>query len=54
MKCEITIKKDSRFPIELFGYGDSILLTREEAIDLYSELEKAIHKTGDSNDKTSL
>jgi hypothetical protein len=47
MQAEITIKEFSSWPIIICGYGEEISLTREESLDLYSKLEKAIHKTGD-------
>jgi len=51
MQATIEIKEFSSFPIIISGYGGEISLTREEALDLYSKLEKAIHKTGEANGK---
>jgi hypothetical protein len=49
MQADISIKEFSSYPIIISGYGEEISLTREEALDLYSKLEKAIHKTGGQN-----
>ena len=54
MQAEISIKEFSSFPIVISGYGEEISLTREEALDLYSQLEKAIHKTGETDAKKNL
>lgn len=44
MKAEITVNKFSKYPIVLSGYGDEILLTRDEAIQMMDRLEKAVHE----------
>jgi hypothetical protein len=53
----VTVHEGSDEPIRI-GFGKhsetGVHMNRDEALDLMSQLEKAIHKTGESNDQTNL
>lgn len=50
---DVFVDDDREYPITLYikigGYATRVSMNRENALDIMSKLEKAVHKTGENN-----